>query len=49
VFYLFERPVHQALKTTVKQAKKFKKGVAMAVWSEYGARPQFRGSIGFAG
>jgi len=32
-----------------KQAKKFKKGVAMGMWSEYGARPQFRGSIGFAG
>ena len=32
-----------------KQAKKFKKGVAMEVGSEYGARPQFRGSLGFAG
>jgi|TARA_B100001105_G_C22397594_1_gene447547 hypothetical protein len=32
-----------------KQAKKFKKGVAMGMWSEYGARPQFRGGIGFAG
>jgi hypothetical protein len=32
-----------------KQAKKFKKGVAMGVGSAYGARPQFRGSLGFAG
>jgi hypothetical protein len=32
-----------------KQAKKFKKEVAMEVGSEYGARPQFRGSLGFAG
>lgn len=32
-----------------KQAKKFKKGVAMGVGNAYGARPQFRGSLGFAG
>ncbi len=32
-----------------KQAKKFKKRVAMGVGSEYGARPQIRGSLGFAG
>jgi len=32
-----------------KQAKKFKKGVAMGVGSAYGAQPQFRGSLGFAG
>ena len=40
--------VSNSTKVTEKQAKKFKKGVAMEVGSEYGARPQFRGSLDFA-
>jgi hypothetical protein len=31
------------------QSKKFEKGVAMGVGSEYRARPQIRGDLGFAG
>jgi len=41
--------VHEVSKQLEKQGKKFKKGVAMEVESEYVARPQFRGSLGFAG
>jgi hypothetical protein len=39
----------QTQKEPEKQAKKFKKEVAMGVGSAYSARPQFRGSLGFAG
>ena len=41
--------VHEVPEQLEKQGKKFKKGVAMEVESEYVARPQFRGSLGFAG
>ena len=41
--------IREGSKGPEKQAKKFKKRVAMGVRSEYVARPQFRGSLGFAG